>query len=205
MSKERMELVRQWISEYAPNPHPDLGRDGVVCPFMVRALRHDYVTIRSYDATRGDDALADLARTLRADMVRRGEALGPNRTYLVSMVVPYGLPEPELKAMVGRVHATLRPEFVQSGFMAGDFWPDHKLPGLHNDHFRPFASPIPILGMRPIVPADVLFFAKHESSPQSLLTYLGYYRRLFEGRLNDHWKAQLERTEAAARQSLANA
>jgi len=201
----RMALARRWIREHTPNPHPDLGRDGVVCPFMVRTLRRDYVTMRTFDAAEGDEALTAIARTLREAMVRRGEELGSDRTYLVSMVVPYGLSDPAMKAMVGRVHAALKPEFVQSGFMAGDFWPDHETIGLHSDTFRPFSSPIPMLGMRPMVPADLMFFVKHERTLEDRLTYLGYFRRVFEGRLNEYWSERLDCEEAAARRALVTA
>nr|AHE14797.1 hypothetical protein asmbl_22 [uncultured bacterium] len=205
MSYDRKALARRWISEYTPNPHPDLGRDGVVCPFMVRALRRNYVTMVTFDATAGEEALMALARRLRDASLRRAKEVGSDRTYLVSMVVPYGLPDPELKAMVGRVHSALKPEFVQMGYMAGDFWPDHETVGLHSDTFRPFSSPIPLLGMRPMVPADLMFFIKHERTPQDRLRYLEYFRRVFEGRLNGHWQEQLDDAVAQAERDAVTA
>lgn len=203
MSDDRLAVVRRWLSEYAPHPHPDLGREGVVCPYMVRALRRDYVTMQTFDAARGDDELMALARRLRDDSLCRAATMGPDRTYLVSMLVPHGRPEPELKAMVARVHAAIKPEFLQRGYMAGDFWPDHQTVGLHSDTFRPFTSPLPILGMRPMVPADLLFFIKHERTPQDRLCCLGYFRQVFEGRLNDYWRAQLERAVGQAQREAA--
>lgn len=205
MSADRVALARKWISEYTPNPHPNLGRDGVVCPFMVRALRRDYVTIRSFNAVEGDYSLIVLARGLRDVMIARSSELGAAWTYLVSMIVPYGLPDPELKAMVARVHAAVKPEFVQRGFMAGDFWPNHETVGLHSDSFRPFASPIPMLGMRPMVPADLMFFVKHEPTPRDRLTQLRYFHKVFAGRLNEYWSRKLDLAEAAAERELATA
>ncbi|MBB5153628.1 DUF6875 domain-containing protein [Saccharopolyspora phatthalungensis] len=193
MSDDRLALARRWVREYTPNPHPDLGRDGVVCPYMVRALRRNYVRMESFDAARDDEELVALARRLLDDSLRRAKTMGPDRTYLVSLIVPHGKPEDELKALVGRAHAVLKPDFVQSGYMAGDFWPDHETVGLHSDTFRPFTSPVPILGMRPIVPADLLFFVKHEPTPQDRLRYLRYFQTLFSGRLNEYWQAELDR------------
>jgi hypothetical protein len=205
MSAERVALARKWISEYTLNPHPNLGRDGVVCPFMSQALRRDYVTIRSFNAVEGDSSLIALARELRDAMIARSSTLGAARIYLVSMIVPYGLPDLGLTAMVARVHAAVKPEFVQLGFMAGDFWPNHETVGLHSDSFRPFASPIPMLGMRPIVPADLMFFVKHEPTPADRLTQLRYFHQVFDGRLNEYWARKLDLAEAAAERELVTA
>lgn len=191
MSGDRMSQAWDWLSTYPIHPHPELGRDGVVCPYMVKAIRRRYVTMEEFDATQGDEALMALARKLRAGVLEKAAELGSDRLYLVGMAVPYGLPEPELKAMVARVHAALKPEFVALGLMIGDFWPEHETIGLHNDDFRPFTSPMPLLGMRHITPADLPFFVKHEPDPDDRLRLLANFRRLFEGRLNAHWTDRL--------------
>ncbi|WKX69485.1 hypothetical protein Q3Y56_05770 [Streptomyces sp. XD-27] len=163
---------------------------------MVKALRRDYVHMVEFDAAEGDEALMALARELLGELRERAEGVGSDRIYLVNMVVPYGLPADELKAMVGRVHAALKPEWVEAGYMLGDFWPEHETIGLHNDDFRPFTSPLPLLGMRHIVPADLFFFVKHERVPADRLWCLRVFRNIFEGQLNDYWTEQLEAAEA---------
>ncbi|APU15402.1 MULTISPECIES: DUF6875 domain-containing protein [Actinoalloteichus] len=198
----RVALARRWVGEYPPKPHPELGRSGVVCPYMVRALARDYVHVEGFAAAQGDDALADRARTLRDGMLARSTELGSDRIYLVSVVVPHGLPEPELKAMVDRVHGRLRAEFVTRGYMAGDFWPNHDTPGLHHSDFRPFASPLPMLGMRPMVPADLMFFVTHERDSARRLTYLGYFREVFADRLNDYWAGRLDEEASLAAEAV---
>jgi hypothetical protein len=204
MHDDRTSLVRDWISSYTPNPHPDLGRDGVVCPFMVRTLRREYVTIGPFDAASGGESgLIALAKQLRDRMIARSPELGSDRIYLVSLIVPHGLPDHDLAAMVGRAHAAIKPEFIDLGFMAGDFWPNHDTVGLHSDSFRPFASPVPILGMRPMVPADLMFFVKHERTALDRLTQLDRFRKVFAGQLNDYWSHKLDEAYAATRLELA--
>jgi hypothetical protein len=200
---ERVALARQWVGEYTANPHPELGRDGVVCPYMVKALRQSCLTVVDFDANEGDAALGALAREMRAKMIEKARGLGPDHIYLVSLIVPHGNTETGLKAMVGRVHSWLREEFVSLGFMLGDFWPEHETLGLHSESFRPFASPLPILGTRYMVPADLVFFITPDLTPQQQLSFLGYYRKIFEGRLNRYWSARLEASEATAREALA--
>lgn len=198
MSGDRMSQAWDWLSTYPIHPHPELGRDGVVCPYMVKAIRRRYVTMTGFDASEGDQAFMALARKLRDGVLERAEELGSDRLYLVGMAVPYGLPDVELKAMVARVHAALKPEFVELGLMIGDFWPEHETIGLHNDDFRPFTSPIPLLGMRHITPADLPFFVKHEPDPADRLRLLSNFRRLFDGRLNAYWSERLDEAESAA-------
>lgn len=200
---ERVAWARQWVGDYTANPHPELGREGVVCPYMVKALRQNCLTLVDFDANEGDAALGALVREMRAKMIKKARALGPDHIYLVSLIVPHGNTETELKAMVGRVHSWLREEFVSLGFMLGDFWPEHETPGLHGEHFRPFASPLPILGTRYMVPADLVFFITPDLTPQQQLSYLGHYRKVFEGRLNRYWSGRLEASEATAREALA--
>jgi hypothetical protein len=199
--RQRLELAWQWLNEFPVNPHPDLGRDGPVCPYMGRALQRQAVRLFAFDARQGDDALEARARALREEFVKLCHAHS-ERTYFVFFVVPYGLPEPDLKAMVERVHGRLRPDFVQTGMLAGDFWPDHETLGLHSDSFRPFASPLPILGMRNMVPGDLAFFANPAVPAETQLTYLGYYRRAFDGKLSDYWRERLDTAETAARAAL---
>jgi hypothetical protein len=118
------------------------------------------------------------------------------------MVVPRGLPADETKAMVERVHTALKPEWVEAGYMLGDFWPDHETIGLHNDGFRPFTSPLPLLGMRHIVPADLFFFVKHERDPVQRLWCLRTFRKNFAAQLNEYWTRVLEDAEADALREL---
>lgn len=198
MASQRLIEAHRWVSEYTPRPHADLGRDGAVCPFMIKTLRRDYLTMVEFDASEGHEALVGLAWKCLDELRERAEGMGADAVHLVSMIVPHGLPGSELKAMVDRAHAELKPDFVRLGFMAGDFWPDHETVGLHSDEFRPFSSPVPLLGMRHIVPADLVFFVKHERRPRELLTYLRHLRRLFGDRLSRDWSQRLDEAEAQA-------
>ncbi len=194
-------MARQWVTAFTTNRHPDLGRDGVVCPYTTRALRRRHLTFHAFDARAGDEAMVAFARQLRDDIAGRSGPLGPDAVYLVRIAVPHGLPEPELKAMVGRVHARTRAEFVEGGYMAGDFWPDHAAGGLHNPAFRPFASPLPMFGIRHMVIADLAFFCMPDVPSDVRLDYLALYRRVFGGELNAFWTQRLVEAETLARQA----
>jgi hypothetical protein len=88
--------------------------------------------------------------------------------------------------------------------MVGDFRPDHEMVGLHNDDFRPFASPMPFLAIRPMVPADLPFFIKQEPTPLARLTQLKVYRRVFAGRLGERWANALDSAELKLRRNASD-
>lgn len=203
-AEEQVGLVEDWVAQYLTRPHPDLGREGVVCPYTVKATRDGRLRVLPFDARTGDDALVGLARELRDRMAQTAPSLGADRIYLANLIVPYGLPDAGLMALVERVHQRIKPEFVAGGFMVGDFWPGHEGIGVHNPDFRPLSSPVPILGIRHVVPPDLIFFAAPENTLADRIRYVGDYRRLFDGRLNAHWSAQLDEAEAAIRQAAAS-
>lgn len=203
MSIDQTAEAWRWLQEFPVRPHPDLGRDGVVCPFMGRALKRDRVKLFPFDATAGDRALAERALRLRPELQRQAEEAGPDRNYVVFFIVPYGLPDPELKAMTERVHTALKPQWIELGLMLGDFWPDHETAGLHSPVFRPFASPTPLLGMRHIVVPDLTFFIAPDVPPAQQLTYIGHFRRIFGDQLTGGWLDRANAAEAAARAALA--
>ena len=198
-AEEHVSVVEEWVAQSLTRPHPDLGREGVVCPYTVKATRDDRLHVLPFDAREGDDAFVALARKLRDGLEKIAPDLGADRIYLARLMVPYGLGQAELQAMVERVHTRIKPEFVARGFMAGDFWPGHDGTGVHNADFRPLSSPTPILGIRHIVPPDLIFFVAPENSLAERIRYLADYRNTFEGRLNAYWSAQLEEMETATR------
>ncbi|GIJ45285.1 hypothetical protein Val02_21710 [Virgisporangium aliadipatigenens] len=201
-ASERIERAKRWIAEFTTNPHPDLGRDGVVCPYTTRALRREHLTCHPFDARSGDGAMVAFVRRLRDDVADTAARVGADRVYLVRVAVPYGLPDPLLRAMVGRVHATVRAEFVSGGFMAGDFWPAHEAVGLHSRQFRPFDSPLPLFGVRHMVVADLAFFCMPDIPPGVRLDYLARYRQVFGAGLNAHWAQRLSAAEESARRAV---
>jgi hypothetical protein len=201
-AQDRVTRAWQWIHDFPVNPHPDLGRSGPVCPYMGRALRQKFVELFEFDARQGDEACIERLRQLREDLRQRGATLGEDAIYLVYFLVPYGLPEADLTAMMQRVHKRVRPEFVSSGMLAGDFWPAHEAPGLHSRQFRPFDSPLALFPIRHMVPADLPFFSGRHVPAHVRVEYLTYYRQFFADRLPESWRRRLAEAERVAHADL---
>lgn len=202
MSGERVATARRWMDEFLVLPHPDLGRAGDVCPFMTRALRDELVEFVPFDASTGADGLFAAARELRDGLEKRAVDAGAHRIYLATVIVPHGLPDEPMRAMVERVQLELKDEFVERGLMIGEFWPEHTGTGLHNADFRPLAAPIPLLAMRHMVLTDLAFLSGGHVPADKQLFFLEHFRRVFAGQLTGTWTAKLDAAEAAAHASV---
>ncbi|TWP44750.1 hypothetical protein FKR81_40960 [Lentzea tibetensis] len=140
------EVVR-WAREFLVPGHADLGRTGPVCPYTQASMRRDLFHLDVRHGTPDLDALrvryAEWADQL--DVTER-ELL----TYL--LVLPDADPF-ELDALQRKA----KDEFVASGLMIGQFHPSCDEPGLWNRNFRPLRSPVPLLAIRQLLPADLPF------------------------------------------------
>lgn len=196
----RMHIAWAWFESFLTRPSTELGREGDVCPYMRRAMRKKYVVMRAFDIKLGDAALSELIRHLREDMMVRAAPLEQTseRYYVAAIIVPFGAADELMVEVLGRIQPSLKPEFVERGLMLGEFWPGHPDSGLHNESFRPLASPLPMLAMRHMVLSDLGFLTKARVQPQLRVEFLGCYRRTFAGQLTAQWERRLSEAEAAA-------
>jgi hypothetical protein len=202
-AQERLDVVIQWINDFVARPHEDLGRVGDVCPYMERAMRRKVADFHLFDGSTGDEALVSQVRELREALLEKAKSIDGDPVYLTTVIIPYGKEDDELADMLDRVHGILKPEFVERGLMLGEFWPGHVGQGLHNDQFRPLASPVPLVALRHMVLTDLWFLTLPGVEPEQQVEFLRHYRRVFDGQLSGRWQANVEAAEAAALESIA--
>ena len=142
-------VLTHWIAEHLVHPHPDLGRDGPVCPFIRQTANHHALWAA---VVRGGDELSveDLsAAVLDAhelyDRLRAGE---PDDRRLTAVTIFPGLTRTDRIDAVHRRHKT---EVVRDGLMLGQFYPGCRVPGLWNAAFHPLDAPLPMLVIRPML------------------------------------------------------
>ena len=201
----RLATAKRWIGEFLTRHDPRLGRDGDVCPFVSRSLGRGLLSIESFDAAAGDQALRDRVRGLRDALLEESASAGDDRMYLASVIVPYGRPDRMITRQIERVQSVVKPEFVSRGMMIGEFWPDHEMPGLHNQSFRPLACPVPMLAMRYMVVTDLLFLSGPHIPPVTRVSLLADYERNLGPGLTDRWRARCHEAMAAAAQAAREA
>lgn len=166
----RDEVLRQWIETFLTNSHPELGRDGPVCPFAGPALRKELVLVVWIDdADPAEDELVTDLMEFAAEFDTLPPTEGPSallRTAIVAFAatVDHGL--------IDRVQQRLKPAFVRSGLMIGQFYPGCAEPGQWNPDFRPLDCPVPLLAVRSMVSSDFTFLS---SRADWVAEYLRHY------------------------------
>jgi hypothetical protein len=93
----------------------------------------------------------------------------------------------EATKVIDGVQQKLKPLFVESGLMLGEFHNRAESPGLHNPNFRPLRSPIPLLVIRPMTEIDFTFLMSPDN-PHLRIRYLEAYLKRFGHKLTDETK-----------------
>ncbi|WP_198347981.1 DUF6875 domain-containing protein [Plantactinospora sp. KBS50] len=164
--------IATWAERFLTYGHPDLGRQGPVCPYTRPSLNRRLFHLTCLDRDLHDDSVPetllgyrDLHRELAAEL--REE----DRQFLTILIVLPRVdrsdPEP-----LNRLQARLKTDFVQEGLMIGQFHPECAEPGLWNRDFRPLHSPVPLLAIRHMVAFDLPFL---QASQQHLEAYLATF------------------------------
>ena len=177
-------LVVGWIRGFLARPHPELGRPGLVCPFVPGALKMDSIWLTEMAETVPSfERLSAIITGYRNVFLETEPKSGPeamNKVFLVAFP-SFG---PDGTAVIEKVQSTLKRYFVDMGLLVGEFHAANANPGLHNPDFRPLRSPVPMLAIRHLVESD-LAFLNRDFYPVSLrATYLRSYLFRLGGKLS---------------------
>ena len=157
---DALRAVGQWITSFVAQPHPDLGRDGPVCPFVPRALELGTLWLapeRVRDRSMGE--VVELVEDYQRLFLNAQPTDGDDAKYKSFVVVFTDLPETDASQFFGEVlECVAIPSYVKDGFMMGGFHEGNEGTTIYNTGFRPFTSPVPFLLMRQAVVSDWKFF-----------------------------------------------
>jgi heptaprenyl diphosphate synthase len=172
-----LEQCVEWLEEYIAQPHPQLGKDGEICPFARPALHQDQITFLTYPQITHPRG-SELRRILEREGIGRLRHLEWKNTDtdLTTVLVLF----PGLNI----AHAdVIQAAYLQSqdklngrGIMLGAFFPGSVQPGHYNAEFHAYQAPFPIYVLRPMGVHDILFI----SSGQGFREYRRRYAVRFE-------------------------
>lgn len=158
--------IINWIELFLCAPHPALGREGDVCPFARAAMTKN--AIEFFRNTSTD--VAGLEEDIKMHLVDFS-AGDQSNIYRSRMILPTCLEDADRAVEI--VQRQLKPLFVESHLMLGQFFQDCNEPGLWNKDFRPLQTPVPLLAIRSMVPTDVAFLHHDASLLKSYLDEFG--------------------------------
>ncbi len=149
--------IRKWVSDYLVAPHPDLGRDGPVCPFSAASVNKEIFWVGCVNRP---DLTADEIEEVAAGVIPVFHSLqpadGPGAALKSILVLFPGVTD---YSIIDEAQRRLKEKSIPTGLMIGQFYPGCEEPGIRNPGFRPLQAPIPLLAIRHMVSSDFPFLA----------------------------------------------
>lgn len=199
-----------WIERFVMKPHPDLGRKGAVCPFAKPVHEAKLLYFCAIDCRQiGFDLFLEAMMSVPALFGKIAEQFAARRDLLSLCVFPINLPAGEYYKFIDCAHSVLRPIYMVSGLMVGEFHPTSDARGVHSDRIRPLRADVPFFAIRSIAVHDNLFIDRETGSPGQRIHELECYLRWVSGSLSpddmaryrariDELKARLIRDDECA-------
>ncbi|MEA5502710.1 hypothetical protein VB735_06230 [Halotia wernerae UHCC 0503] len=181
--------IMDWVKSFLARHHRNLGRPGPVCPFVPHALKSNSMQMAVIRGSNLDfQQLEEIVRSYRDIFLKadtKDKELDIHRAFL--LIFP-DVHINENFQVIDNIQQKLKPLFVESGLMLGEFHRNNQSSGLHNPNFRPLHSPIPLLVIRYMVEFDLPFLHSPDDDPYLRIKYLEAYLQRFAHTSTDQTK-----------------
>ena len=129
-----LQVVADWIKTFVARPHKDLGRSGVVCPFVPGASERRTLWLAPERiGNRSAQDVAQLMEGYKRRLLDTQPVDGDDASYKVIVVVFTDLPADRAKDLFGNVLQQLAvPSYVESGILFGPFYEGNEGTALYN-------------------------------------------------------------------------
>jgi heptaprenyl diphosphate synthase len=179
--EQSLALIEDWLNNYICQQNPQIGRPGVVCPFVGPSRRAGALEVR-VRLVGPTPSLSLMIETARCGIEEFGliawKCSNPGLRALI-IVLP-DLPTDSL-GLLDEAHAAVKPECVQRGMMIGQFHERCTEKAARNPLFNVSRSPVPLLAMRSMAIHDVFFLSERK---EWLMTYVDRFGRYYRNTPN---------------------
>ncbi|MFI9379993.1 DUF6875 domain-containing protein [Kutzneria sp. NPDC052558] len=166
---EHLAPVREilaWARRYLVSPHPELGRNGPVCPYTQPSLHKGLFHLA---ALSGEGDVGAAVESLRGWYERLGATMSTaDRELLTVLLVLPHLDHTDASGL-DEIQRVAKDKFVEDGLMIGQFHPVCDAPGLWNPEFKALRAPVPLLAIRKLVVFDLPFLVEHKAHAESYI------------------------------------
>lgn len=145
-----------WVRQYLGRPHPELGREGPVCPFAQPALEADQLSV-----TISEDDGASRAR-LRSVLLQLTATFSarlrmPKPSMYAALVVVFPRLGADRFHLLDELHDELKTSLMSSDVMVTSFHPQSEKPALWNPEFHVLRAPFAGFAFRRMDVRDIVF------------------------------------------------
>jgi len=190
-SAEELNGIKKWITDFLCNPHPSLGRSGDVCPHTKEAINKDsiFFTVENSFHLDKESEMKRIANQI--ELFKELKTANAESYKVIINVYPYINSAEYFK--IESIQNELKPIFVESSLMIGQFYPGCKEKGLWNDNFFPLDSPIALLAIRNMAITDIAFLMSNNTFVKKYLDVFGEKGEKFLNKIIEHKKDMLLR------------
>jgi hypothetical protein len=161
---DALRAVADWINTFVARPHKDLGRAGLVCPFVPGAWERKTLWLAPEEIA--DRSVQDVVQRINEykKLFLHAQPIdGDDANYKAIVVVFTDLSADRAKDFFDDVLQHLGvPSYVEDGLVLGGFYASNEGSAIYNPSFRPFTAPVPFLLVRHAVINDWKFFLDNE-------------------------------------------
>jgi hypothetical protein len=164
-----------WAESYLAEPHPELGREGPICPFIAKtvAANRFLVTVHEESDLTEDD-LRDILLSYAHDFQRRYPAKENDMKASLLIVFP-NLPS-NGAAWLDAIHDEAKTFLMTHRLMSASIHAESKRPAIWNASFPVLRAPIPCFAVRHMVMQDIAFGGHNRVA---MMTYDEHFGALF--------------------------
>ena len=157
--------ILRWADEYLAKPHPRLGRDGAVCPFVPPSIRSNVFFLAIHAEVDDTTTIEEIEALLASyvDVFFATEPTGEPERLLKTFLPAFPQMSPQRAFILDEVHARMKSFFVQQGMMIGQFHPLCQAVAARNPDFPNKISPVPLFALRHIAVHDILFLSSRRA------------------------------------------
>ena len=158
--------ILAWARKYLVSPHPELGRNGPVCPYTQPSLHKGLFHLAALD---GEGDVNQAVEGLRGWYERIGAALSAADRELLTVLLVLPHLDFDDASELDELQRVAKDKFVEDGLMIGQFHPVCDAPGLWNPDFKALRAPVPLLAIRKLVVFDLPFLVEHKEHAESYI------------------------------------
>jgi len=167
--------IAHFVTGTLAKPHPDLGRAGAVCPYVLLSLANHRLLLSTSPLETDDlDQIMEEMITIGSMFTHMIGSEIINKELRISIIhiflkVSFNNRFESIKV----VQKTLEQRFVDRGLVIGEFYPGCEAYGLHSPTFRPFDAPVAALAVREMTLAHAPCLVSRESFRRAYLDQFG--------------------------------
>jgi hypothetical protein len=181
----------EWVKGFVAKHHPIVGRLGPVCPFVPHAIKSNCMHLGVLRITGLDvEQIANILLHYQDVFQKLEPQAGPETLRKTLLLIVPDIDIEDASTIIDGAQKKVKPLFVESGMMIGEFHNRTESPGLHNPDFRPLRSPIPMFVLRNMVEVDIAFL--QDENLHLRIKYLEAYLKHMEGTYSHRFEQKIK-------------